>query len=351
MTRTDRVLRTLWDQWRLVEVAPVLVAVSGGGDSVALATGLVEVARGLGRRHDARVVMAHLDHGLRPESEEEARTVTELASRLDVPLVTRRLEAAEVAWLRGDTDEAPSGLDARWCTEPGHARRAGIQARARALRRSWLETTAAAFHCSLLALGHTEDDQAETVLLRLLRGSGSRGAAGMLPQGPGRAWRPLLGVPRQALRDWLESRDVSWIDDPSNRSRSSERVRVRMDVLPVLETMRPGAAAALARSARRLAEDAVALGEQAAGIVDRLFPVGAAPKLPAAALRELPIALRARVLDLVCDRLGVARLGAGPREAWLALIEGEVGGRRLAVPGGEWVRRSGNLVFLRDGRL
>jgi tRNA(Ile)-lysidine synthase len=342
------VVRKLWDQWRSVEVAPALVAVSGGGDSVALAAGLAEVSRGLGRRHGARVVLAHLDHGLRDGAAREAELVEALAARLELPVVVRRLDVEEVAWIRGEATDTPAALDPRWSSEPGGASRAGLSARARALRRSWLEQVAADQGCPLLALGHTQDDQAETVLLRLLRGSGSRGVAGMLVRGPGRSWRPLLGVRREDLRTWLRQRDLVWVEDPSNRNPASTRVRMRQEVLPLLEEVHPGACGALARTARRLAEDAAALDERAEQATARLLDQGPPARLPVAELQALPPALRDRVLDQVCDLLGLPRPGAGRRDAWLALVEGDSGGRRLEVDAGRWERRAGALLFLPD---
>jgi tRNA(Ile)-lysidine synthase len=201
--------------------AQIGVALSGGGDSVAL----LHLMHDWARTHGAAISAATVDHCLRPGSADEAAFCARLCARLGVPHQT-------LAW----TDAAPGP---------------NLQDRARRARRALLAGWAAAQGLAGVALGHTRDDQAETVLLRLLRGSGVDGLAAMaeVSGGAGGLWlRPLLGVDRAALRDLLRARGQDWCDDPSNADPRFDRVRVRraMAVLGL-------DAAGLSRTAERMA--------------------------------------------------------------------------------------------------
>ncbi|MGF1500954.1 MAG: tRNA lysidine(34) synthetase TilS [Paracoccaceae bacterium] len=173
------------------------VAVSGGGDSIAL---LVLAAASLG---SARLAAATVDHGLRPESAAEARAAGRVCRSLGV-------EHASLRW-----DAEPSG---------------NLQAAARAARHRLLGAWARRAGLAAVLLGHTRDDQAETVLLRLARGSGIDGLSGMAERVEiaGTLWlRPLLGVSRAALREVLIARGLTWSEDPSNADPRFDRVRAR----------------------------------------------------------------------------------------------------------------------------
>jgi tRNA(Ile)-lysidine synthase len=176
------------------------VAVSGGSDSTALLLLLHRWAGETGRRLAAVTV----DHGLRAESAAEARTVAALCARLGIPHAVRGWAAAAAGGnLQMRAREARLALIADW------ARKAGLGA---------------------VALGHTRDDQAETVILRLLRGSGVDGLAGMAPlsERHGILWlRPMLGIGRDRLRAWLAAQGEGWIEDPSNDDPAFDRVRAR----------------------------------------------------------------------------------------------------------------------------
>lgn len=198
----------------------VVVAVSGGGDSVALAHLLSELAAELG----ISLSLACVDHALRPESGDELRGVEALAVELSLPFDGVRLESLE-----------PGNLQAR----ARHARYAALQE----IRRSRGATK--------IATGHTLDDQAETVLARALNGVGIAGLAGIRPMRADGVIRPLLDCRREELREYLRARGATWIEDPSNESPAFERVRARQ-ALARLEADWPGATAHLAE----LADDA-----------------------------------------------------------------------------------------------
>jgi tRNA(Ile)-lysidine synthase len=297
---------------------PVLVACSGGADSVALAAALAFEAPRAGRSVGAVTV----DHGLQPGSAEQARRTAELLRSL-------RLAPVLVVPVTVGTAGGPEG--------------AARDARAAALRR------VAADSGGTIALGHTLDDQAETVLLGLARGSGPRSVAGMVEHRPP-FWRPLLGLRRETTRAACAVQELPVWDDPWNSDPAYTRVRLRTEVLPLLEeVLGGGAAPALARTAALLREDLDALDSLAAGELDAL--VGADGGLPAGPLAELPPALRRRVLRSWLLRAGVPDLQAVHLAAVDALLTRWRGQGRADLPGGTGVvRASGRLTVQRGVR-
>jgi tRNA(Ile)-lysidine synthase len=206
-TLLTRVRRTLIEECELGAGEHLLVAVSGGGDSGALLHALAKLAGKLGF-----VVSAHgVDHGLRGEAAEELGVARRLADRLAVPFSTSRV----------------------------HIRPGGnLQARARAARYQALHTAARCVGATLIATAHHADDRAETVLMRILRGSGPRGLQ-VLPPRSGPLVRPMIRVRRAAVAAHLRRHRIEYVHDPSNADRRFLRVRVRLDVLPLLEAISP----------------------------------------------------------------------------------------------------------------
>jgi tRNA(Ile)-lysidine synthase len=204
------------------------VAVSGGADSLALLHALRVLSRP--RRWDLAVLT--VDHGLRPGSAADAAFVADHAKSLGLP--------ARVLAL------APADLEAH--------RAAGPEGAARAARYAALWPAADDLGCRWLATGHTLDDQAETVLLQLLRGAGPDGLAGMAVRG-GRLLRPLLGARRAETRACCAAIGLEWREDPTNAGDGPLRNRVRQRLLPLLEELRPGATRALARTAALAADE------------------------------------------------------------------------------------------------
>ena len=203
------------------------VALSGGIDSVVL----LDVLHGLRSHRRLRLVAAHVHHGLSPNADSWRDFCAGLCARLDVPL----------RCLMVQVDRAhPQGIEA--------AAREARYAALRSVGADWL------------MLGHHQDDQAETVLFRLLRGTGVRGAAGMrvLGDGPGeggaRVMRPLLGVRRDRIRAHAEARALAWVDDESNADTRFSRNRIRCELLPVLENAFPAGVPMLARAADHFRE-------------------------------------------------------------------------------------------------
>jgi tRNA(Ile)-lysidine synthase len=199
--------RTLREECELPRGARVLVAVSGGRDSTALLHVLQLLAAELGFE-----LMAHgVDHGLRPEAPLELGLVNALAERLGVPFSQTKLQVA------------PGG---------------NLQARARSARYAALRRAGAELGVDVIATAHHADDRAETVLLRLLRGAGPRGLA-VLPPRDGALIRPLIRARRSDVAAHLNRHQLRFAEDPSNLDRRFLRVRVRTELLPLLEQLSP----------------------------------------------------------------------------------------------------------------
>ena len=272
---------------------PLLVGYSGGLDSTVLLQLLAQnpevCSNGL------RAI--HVHHGLQPEADEWAAHCQRICDSLDIDLIVERVQV----------ESAGLGRE-------GAARNARHAAFARELRDD-----------EVLALGHHREDQAETFLLRALRGSGVDGLSAMQPwraYGRGWLWRPLLETSRDALREYAEKHALSWIEDPSNDDASLDRNFLRTQLMPLLRTRWPQADAAFARSA--------ALSADAADLLDAGDDIALASvrnddgTLAAAALQALPAARRARVL-----RSWVIQRGLPPLPAkGIASIEGDLLGAR-----------------------
>jgi tRNA(Ile)-lysidine synthase len=223
--------------------APIVLAVSGGPDSMSLLHGAAQlVAAG---ERDWRLSVAHLDHALRTESAEDASFVAGAAESLGLPVTVRRTDVAALAR-----------------TEHRSLEDAGRSARYRFLDELAAERRA------LVATAHTADDAVETVLLNLMRGSGITGARG-IPARRGNIIRPLLGQRRAALRRELDSAGIGYLDDPSNEDPAYLRNRVRGELLPLIEELRPGAIGAITRFSETAADEDALLDTLAAAELAR----------------------------------------------------------------------------------
>lgn len=277
----------------------VLVAVSGGPDSVCLLESLVR----LKRLFKYRLAVAHVDHRLREGSAADAAYVRRLAARLGLPF-----------YLHVAASGPPPG--------------ASVEAWARDVRKGALATFARDLDAGAIALGHTQDDQAETVLLNLLTGSGLRGLAGIrYRSGP---WaNPLLDVTRGDVLAFCRSLGLRPRHDPSNDDRRFLRNALRHEGLPALErSVGRGLREPLARTAATLAEDADELARQAAAAAeDVLTSTPEGVDLQAVRLLDLPRALAARVAARAVYACGGVSSRADV-DAVLDLAAGRPGRRR-----------------------
>jgi tRNA(Ile)-lysidine synthase len=303
----------------------VLVACSGGADSLALAAATAFEAP----RAGVPAGLVTIDHGLQAGSARHAAQVAQLGYDLG-------LDPVEVIRVHVGTAGGP-------------------EAAARAARYAALEAAAVALDAHVL-LGHTLDDQAETVLLGLGRGSGPRSIAGMAEE-DGRYLRPLLGLRRAVTEAACAALGLQPWADPHNADPGFQRVRLRREVLPLMEeVLQGGVAEALARTADLLRDDLAALDAQAAAVIDTLqaLPQEASRgvdqrELAVAALTDLPRAVRTRVLRLWAAAGGAAPLTAERTAALDGLVTSWRGQGPVHLPGGVAVRRvSGRLVVYPD---
>ena len=230
--------------------AAAVVAVSGGADSVALLLGLLAIAPADARH---RLIVAHAEHDLRDAAIHDRTFVERLAADLGLEVACRRLA------VRSKAEEGPRGE--------------GVEARARRLRYAFLEDLAREHGARHVAVGHTADDQAETVLHRAVRGTGLRGLAGMRPARelcPGIALvRPLLGISRAAVRDFLTAAGQVWREDDSNLDCDYARNFLRHEILARCTAgPYPAAVESLARLAGHAAAASTAIRSAAEFILD-----------------------------------------------------------------------------------
>lgn len=271
------VRRCLAGELRLEPSSTVLLACSGGSDS----TAMLHVLAGLREVHGCRLVAHGVDHGLRPAAAEELELVRELAVSLDVPFEQSLVEVA-----------------------PG----SNLQARARELRYEALRSAASRVGASSIATAHTADDRAETVIMRILRGAPAPGLAVLAPRS-GDLLRPLVRARRRDVALHLERHGLRHAADPSNLDARFVRVRVRREVLPLLEQLSPKVVESLAALADELSE-----GDEARRAV--------LDALPTRHRRIVAQAMRAGVtkLSLRADEQSELRVDLGPGDPSLALV-------------------------------
>ena len=311
----------------------LLVAVSGGADSVALAAILVEL--GGGRRSGFDLTLAHLDHALRPTSQQDAESVGRLAGQWDVPLVSERID---VGWL-------------------ARQRKVGIEEAARIARYDFLHRVARQVGARRIALGHHRDDQAETVLMNVLRGGDIRGLAGMPVRRPiargsdVEIIRPLLDVTRDELRRFLHRRQLDWVEDETNLSSEPLRNRIRLQLLPLLER---DYASGVSRRMAALAQRMAVLAEQLQQRAEQLWPQvvvrrdGRKIELNRACLIEAGQPLAVRLVCMAVEELGhgLGSVTAEHMDAAWSVVASARGGRRICLPGNIQLRRAGQAIIL-----
>lgn len=307
------------------EGSTVIVALSGGADSLALAAATAFEAPKLG----VRAASLTVDHGLQDDSAEVASGAARTAAELGLDPLLVRVDVA------GEGGPEAAARDARY----------GV------LRDAAIDVGAAA-----VLLGHTLDDQAETVLLGLARGSGAASLQGMAPvreDDDGVRWvRPLLGVRRETTRAFCAASALEPWDDPHNIDGRYARVRVRERVLPVIEAeLGPGIAEALARTAEQLREDAEAFDEMIHETIEDIVEhAEAGISVSVAALAANPAALRNRIIRLVVDsEFGVSLTRVQTIEV-ARLVTDWSGQGPIDLPECSVVRQGGRIVFTASSR-
>jgi tRNA(Ile)-lysidine synthase len=289
-------------QWNMLppEGGTVLCAVSGGRDSVCL----LHYLRSLAGIH-FRVAAAHFNHQLRPTAQRDEEFVRDLCGRWGVPLYVGRGDVAGAAAANG------------WSREEA----------ARYLRYDFLERTAEAIGAERIATAHHLEDQAETVLLHLIRGTGTEGLGGMPPV-RGRVVRPLLQTPRDEIETYLEDHALTYVDDETNEEEQFARNRLRLRVWPELEQIHPSPARQIGRAAVILRAENTYLNELALARLPR-----EGTELPAGDLLSAPEVLRPRMIRLLLARLPAGRKDFGAVH-FEAVSELAASGGVLDLPGG-----------------
>jgi len=296
----------------------VLVALSGGADSTALLLSLQELQK---EGKVGGLFAAHLNHGIRAEAAlRDQRFCEALCRDLAIPLQTERCDTPAYAKANGKT----------------------LEEAARELRYAFLERARVSCGASVIATAHHANDQAETVLLHLLRGSGTGGLGGMKPSN-GRIVRPLLGKTRAEILAYLAERNASYCEDETNAENNAARNRIRNELLPTLLSYNPAIVEALCRTAALCAEDD-ALLERLSDEVEE--SVRRADGFDRAKLAEQPLALKSRILRKRIFALDGTVSEPDVRRA-LALLDAKTG-TKIELSGGyhAWT----DSIILKIGR-
>ncbi len=328
----------LLEQWRIlglpIEDANIVVAVSGGADSTALLLAIAELIT----KNKLKVtpIVAHLDHGLRPESKADARWVKQLATAL--------------------------GFKSTVSTVELKAKRDNLEQAARKARYEFLLRAATRHKAEFVLTAHTSDDQAETVLLRLLRGSAAEGLSGtpairdLKPGSKVKLVRPLLAWARRSDTEaFCRQQQIEFRVDEMNDDETFARVRVRKQLLPLMQSFNNRVVETINRTASLLNEDASALAEAAGQLLAAAMPKSEtdSPTLSVSVLLEKPAAVRRRALRewILKARGNLNRIEKVHLVAVEGLLNGEKGGRIVELPGGMKVRRTRGMLEISDKKV
>ena len=330
MALADFVLRSLRRYDLLPNQGRVVVALSGGADSV----GLLHLLLELQERGELTVAAAaHFNHQLRgDEADADEQFCSELAASTGVPFESAREDIRE----RAQTEKR------------------SIEDTARRARYAFLESVAVRHRADAVAVGHTLDDQAETFLLRLIRGAGTRGLAAIRPKA-GLIIRPLIDIRRLDLREHVVARALTFREDATNADISIPRNRVRHELIPYLErAFSPGIVDVLAREAASAREDEEKLQAEAIDLASSIVLTNTArtaPHVDAAALNALHPAIAARVVREALARLGSDRfIGFDHIQRFLEFAASARDGAALSLPGQQIVRSGPWIEFRTEPR-
>ncbi len=310
--------------------AKVIVSVSGGADSVAL----LSLLHRLESTYRLTLIVAHVNHQMRgKEAVRDARFVERYADKLGFPFHSFDVDV--------QTLKRRTGLS------PQHA--------ARQLRHDALQALFRSLAATHIALGHTADDQAETLLIRLLRGGGPAGLAG-IPAKRMPFIRPLLRVHRDSILAYLQTAGIPWVEDSSNTNRGYLRNRVRLDLMPMLREYHPHVARRLQQVADMLRADNDVLEQQTEALARQVLNRGVGKAMLAlrrAPFTAAPLAMQRRLLRYAMDRLPLSNNAAGFRDMETLrrfVIDGGKVGQRLALAGRLMAERHSDVVLLWQAR-
>ena len=298
----------------------IIVACSGGADSLALTDLVAYLAPGM----DIKASVLHVEHHLRgAEAEADAKLVEEFCQRSRLPFKRVDVDVNKLVQEEG----------------------LSVEEAARKLRYEALEEYRQELDAAAIFLAHHRDDQAETVLLNLVRGAGTRGMRGMLPQN-GHLVRPFLQATRKDMEDYCASRGLTYCQDSTNNDITYKRNWVRKELLPLLETVNPNIKKQLAQAATLAAADEEYLEKQAKIFVEafgrqvfEMFDLGVGKEFKA-----LPLAIKTRALRMVITKAGGREISFDHIKELLELIDKGVGNKAMDFPG------KARVIYL-NGRL
>ena len=343
--RLSKFAAAVLKEWRRLKLpesdANIIVAVSGGADSTALLLAIDELLKH--QKLHVTPVIAHLNHGLRAESKADAQWVNNLAKTLGY--------------------EATTG--SRAVKQTASKRKVNLEQAARDARYDFLAKVAARKDSKYLLTAHTQDDQAETVVMRLLRGAAAEGLSGSSPVrllaggSDVQLVRPLLSWARRSdTENYCRFKGAEYRTDSMNDDQSFSRVRVRKQLLPLMQTFNNRIVETLSRTANLLSEDASALANQANQLIESAAESNknetGAPVLDVKVLAAAPAAVRRRALRewILRARGNLRRLETVHLVAVEKLLEGDRGGRVAELPGGMTItRKAGKLELAAKKRL
>jgi tRNA(Ile)-lysidine synthase len=318
MADVRRAVRESWERHEVSIGDQILVACSGGADSLALAAAAIFE----GARAGVKVGAVIVEHGLQPATKQVA---------IDTAKLLERLGANHVALKEVRVGSA-----------------GGPESAARDARYAAIDEVVREMNARFVMLAHTLNDQAETVLLGLARGSGNKSLNGM-NELSGRYLRPLLGITRGTTEAFCNDSGLEYWIDPHNTDKKYARVRVRETLLPLLESeLGPGVAEALARTADQLQEDEAVLAELAKNYFDEFAKIRAtAIEFEAADYASMPLAIRHRVLALALQLMKAPEFARVHILAVDALVDDWHGQKPLTLPGVR-VERNANQIVLKS---
>lgn len=337
----------LLEQWRRLDLpnseANIVVAVSGGADSTALLLGLNELIK-KDKLH-LNLIVGHLDHGLRSASRKDALWVKQLAKEIGCEVVVGRANL-KMDGLKAGSEPKKKGEN--------------LEQAARKARYEFLLKTALKKRAAHVLTAHTLDDQAETILMRLLRGSAAEGLSGtpaireLTPDSSILLVRPLLAWARRSdTEDYCRLRQIDFRVDEMNEDEAFSRVRVRKQLLPLMKSFNNRIVEALSRTAGLLNEDAAALADEANRLLElaqvpRKNSETGVPSLSVSVLLQKPAAVRRRALRewILRSRGDLKRLEMVHLVAVEKLLNGDRGGRIAELPDGMKVTRKRGMLEL-----
>ena len=316
MADVRRAVRESWERNRVAAGDQILVACSGGADSLALAAAAIFE----GNRAGIKVGAVIVEHGLQPATKQVAADTAELLTKLGAqPVLLKSVTVGKTG---------------------------GPEAAARAARYAAFDEAPAKF----IMLAHTQNDQAETVLLGLARGSGNKSLNGMTEKS-GRFLRPLLRISRATTEAFCNDSGLSFWSDPQNQDKKYARVRVREEILPQLEReLGPGIFDALARTAEQLQEDEIVLSELAKSFFGEIVKIRATTiEISVADYAAMPLAIRHRVLALALQTMKAPEFSRTHILAVDELVDDWHGQKPLTLPGVR-VERNANQIVLKSSK-